>query len=241
MNVKVSDQLPKGLKVLGAKVTKGSFNMNTYEWTVGSLASGASATLKLTTKVVREGIITNPVSVNTTTKEHDYTNNKANDTTEAIPIVDLALNKYADKSVYHKGEEMHWTITVINYGPSTATGVVVTDVLPSGVKFIRFVASKGSYDASTGKWDIGELAKGESATIEIYCNVTAEVGTITNFASVTCNETDSNPDNNNDSATITVVNDQPPVPPKMHPTGNPVVMVVLSLLAIVGVTLRRKL
>ena len=240
-NVKVSDQLPKGLKVLGAKVTKGSFNMNTYEWTVGSLASGASATLKLTTKVVREGIITNPVSVNTTTKEHDYTNNKANDTTEAIPIVDLALNKYADKSVYHKGEEMHWTITVINYGPSTATGVVVNDVLPSGVKFIRFVASKGSYDASTGKWDIGELAKGESATIEIYCNVTAEVGTITNFASVTCNETDSNPDNNNDSATITVVNDQPPGPPKMHPTGNPVVMVVLSLLAIVGVTLRRKL
>ena len=243
-NVRVSDQLPKGLKVLDAKVTQGSFNMNTLEWTVGSLESGESAILKLTTRIVREGIFTNPVSVTTTTKETDYTNNKAKDTTEAIAIVDLSLKKYADKSVYHKGEKMHWTIVVTNHGPSTATGVVVNDVLPSGVKFIRFVASKGAYDPSTGKWDIGRLAKGETATIEIYCNVTAEVGTITNFASVTCNEKDSNPDNNNDSATITVekVPDTPVTPPAtMHPTGNPIVMVVLSLLAMVGVTLRRKL
>ena len=242
-NVKVSDQLPKGLKVLDAEVTKGSFNMNTYEWTISSLASGDSATLKLTTKVVREGIITNPVSVTTTTEESDYTNNKAKDTTEGIPIVDLSLKKYADKPVYHKGDKMHWTIVVTNYGPSTATDVVVTDVLPSGVKFIRFVASKGTYNPSTGKWNIGKLAKGETATIEIYCNVTAEVGTITNFASVTCNETDSNPDNNNDSATIKVEKapDNPVTPPTMHPTGNPILMVVLSLLAIVGVTLRRKL
>ena len=241
-NVVVTDQLPKGLKLLGAKVTKGSFNMKSLEWTVGSLASGASATLKLTTKVLRDGIITNPVSVNTTTKESNYTNNKAKNTTRGIPVVDLELKKSADKEVYKKGEEMHWTITVINHGPSTATGVVVTDVLPSGVKFIRFVASKGSYDASTGKWDIGELAKGESATIEIYCNVTAESGVITNYASVTCNEHDSNPDNNKDNASITVVKDSnPPAPPKMHPTGNPIVMVLLSLLAIVGVSIRRKL
>ena len=54
----------------------------------------------------------------------------------------------------------------------------------------------------------------------------------------------SNPDNNNDSATIKVekVPDNPVTPPAtMHPTGNPILMVVLSLLAMVGVTLRRKL
>ena len=58
-------------------------------------------------------------------------------------------------------------ISYVNPYASTATGVVVTDVLPSGVKYIRFVASKGSYDASTGKWDIGELAKGDISCLYI--------------------------------------------------------------------------
>ena len=239
-NVKVTDLLPKGLKVLNAKVSEGSFNMNSYVWTIKSLANGDSATLKLKTKVTREGFITNPASVKTTTKERDYTNNKANDTTEGIPIVDLELTKQSDKEVYSKGDKMYWTITVINHGPSTAKDVVVSDTLPSGVKFLSFKASKGTYDPTTGKWDIGELAKGETATIVIYCNVTAENGTITNYASVTCSIHDSNPDNNNDSATITVET-QEHQPPKMHPTGNPIVMVVLSLLVLVGVSIKRKL
>jgi uncharacterized repeat protein (TIGR01451 family) len=240
-NVKVSDLLPKGLRVLDASVTKGSFNMDTYEWTVNSLAKGASATLKLTTKVVRSGFITNPVSVKTTTKETDYTNNNANDTTQGIPVADLELKKYADKEVYKKGDKMYWTIVVTNHGPSTAKDVVVSDVMPSGVKFLSFKASKGSYDPTTGEWDIGELAKGETVTIVIYCNVTAENGTITNTAVVTSSTHDSNPKNNKGTATITVEKTQEPVPPKMHPTGNPIVMVVLSLLAIIGVTIRRKL
>jgi uncharacterized repeat protein (TIGR01451 family) len=239
-NVKVSDLLPKGLKLLDAKVNKGSFNMETCVWTIKSLAKGDGATIKLTTKVGREGYITNPAIVETTTKETDYDNNRANDTVKGIPIVDLELKKTADKELYKKGEKMYWTITVINHGPSTARDVVVHDTLPSGVKFLSFKASKGSYDPTTGKWDIGELAKGESATIVIYCNVTAEKGTITNYAYVTTSTHESNPDNNKDNDTITVETHEP-VPPKMHPTGNPIVMVVLSLLAIVGVSIRRKL
>ena len=136
---------------------------------------------------------------------------------------------------------MYWTIVVTNHGPSTAKDVVVSDVMPSGVKFLSFKASKGSYDPTTGEWDIGELAKGETVTIVIYCNVTAENGTITSTAVVTSSTHDSNPKNNKDTATITVEKTQEPVPPKMHPTGNPIVMVVLSLLAIIGVTIRRKL
>ena len=240
-DVVVTDQLPKALKAVSYKVTKGSFNMNSCVWTIKSLANGESAILTLTTKVVGEGIITNPVSVNTTTKESNYTNNKAKNTTKGLPIVDLELIKSSDKPVYKKGDKMFWTIVVINHGPSTAKDVVVSDVMPVGIKFISYKASKGSYDPATGKWDIGELAKGESVVIEMYCEAMA-TGVITNYANVTSSVKDSNLTNNYDNATITVEEEpEPPEPPKMHPTGNPIIMVLLALLAMVGVTLRRKL
>ena len=51
--------------------------------------------------------------------------------------------------------------------------------------------------------------------------------------------------NNNDSAEVTVI--EPPEPPvpdvpsqEMYPTGNPIVLALLSVLVIVGMTLRRK-
>ena len=240
-DIKVVDQLPKALKVIAYKVTKGSFDMNSCVWTIKSLGKGDSAILTLKTKVVGEGIITNPVSVNTTTEESDYTNNKANDTTKSLPIVDLELKKYSDKIVYKKGDKMHWTIVVTNNGPSTAKDVVVSDVLPSGVKFISFKASKGSYDVSTGKWNIGELANGETVFIEIYCKVIT-AGSITNYATVTSSTKDSNLTNNHDSSTILVndtpeepdVPDEPDHPVTMHSTGNPLAYLLVAICILVG-------
>ena len=239
-NVKVVDQLPKGLKVLNAKVTKGKFNKNNCEWTISVLGNGESAILILSTKVVGEGIITNPVSVKTTTEETNYTNNKANDTTKAIAVADLELVKHSDKTVYLKGDKMHWTIVVINHGPCTAKDVVVSDLLPSGVKFIGYKASKGSYDVSTGMWDVGELAKGEEVSIEIYCIANVD-GVITNHAKVTSSVKDTNLTNNHDSATIRVmhVNHTEPVHPSYHPatlknTGNPLAYLIIAICILFG-------
>jgi uncharacterized repeat protein (TIGR01451 family) len=244
-DIKVEDQLPKALKAISYKVTKGSFNMNSCVWTIKSLGKGASAILTLTTKIVGEGIITNPVSVNTTTEESDYTNNKANDSTKSLPIVDLELKKYSDKIKYTKGDKMHWTIVVTNNGPSTAKDVVVSDVLPSGIKFISFKASKGSYDVSTGKWNIGELENGETVFIEIYCKV-INPGSITNYARVTTSIKDSDPTNDRDSSSI-LVNDIPDEPvepdepvhpdsPKvtMHSTGNPLAYLLVAICILLG-------
>ena len=238
-NVKVADQLPDALKVLTAKVTKGKFNKKTCEWTINVLGSGESAILILSTKVVREGIITNPVSVKTTTEESNYTNNKANDTTKAIAVADLELIKDSDKKVYLKGDKMHWIITVINHGPCTARDVVVSDLLPAGVKFTGFKVSKGSYDVSTGIWDIGDLAKGETVSIEIYCIAKVD-GIITNHAKVTSSVKDTNLTNNHDSATIKVVsrNHTEPVHPS-HPvtmknTGNPLTYLIIAICILFG-------
>jgi uncharacterized repeat protein (TIGR01451 family) len=246
-NVIVSDQLPNALKALSYKATRGSFNFQSCEWTIDSLKSGASETLTLVTKVQAKGIITNPVSVRTTTEESDYTNNRAMDSTEGIVLVDLEIKKYSDKTVYTKGDMMYWTIVVTNNGPCTAHGVSVSDVLPSGVRFIRYSASKGTYDVSSGKWNIGKLAKGENVTIRIYCEVLVS-GKITNNASVTCDEVDSNSTNNNASATITVKDSPKPIPVKpphenkapvkaqvtMKNTGNPLAYLLVAICILIG-------
>ncbi|WP_405266951.1 Cna B-type domain-containing protein, partial [Methanobrevibacter sp.] len=239
-DVKVSEDIPDSLRFINAIATKGKYNADTQVWTIGKLASGSSETLQIVTKVLSVGNITNPVEVTTSTPDSNKTNNRANNTTEGIPIVDLAVFKYADKEAYHVGDKIEWQITVINYGPCDAHGVVASDVLPDGVKFISFKASKGSYDSSTGRWDIGNLTDGESATLYIYCVALVE-GMITNEVNVTCNETDSNPSNNFDNCTVEVIKNEtePPVHPEKPPvtmkeTGNPLAYLVMALVVIFG-------
>ena len=244
LDVKVSEDLPDALKFIRATASQGTYDANTQTWTIGKLENASSVTLQLVTKVLSIGNITNLVEVTTTTPDNNTTNNKANNTTEGIAIVDLAVIKGSDKEVYHIGDEICWIITVVNYGPCDAHEVVAYDVLPDGVKFISWESSKGSYDVSTGKWDIGNLTKGEFVTLFIYCEALIE-GSITNYVNVTCNETDSDLSNNYDNCTVKVINEtEPPVHPEEPPaaklpvtmkkTGNPLAYLLLALVIIFG-------
>lgn len=187
-------------------------------------------------------IITNPVEVDTTTPDSNKTNNKANNTTEAFAIVDLAVTKSSDKVQYHVNDTIRWTITVINNGPCDAHDVLAIDVLPSGVKYESYNASKGSYDNESGKWIIGDLANGESVTMDLYCVALVE-GIITNEVNVTCNETDSNLSNNYDNCTVEVIKSETPVPPspekpvepaRMLATGNPIAYLIVVIMVLFG-------
>ena len=104
----LSDILPEGLIFVNYKATTGKYDDVSGTWTVGKLASGSSATLDLITRIDELGNITNPVSVNTTTPESNYSNNKANNTTEALPIVDLVLDKSSDKAQYNVNDTLDY-------------------------------------------------------------------------------------------------------------------------------------
>ncbi|WP_458404733.1 right-handed parallel beta-helix repeat-containing protein [Methanobrevibacter sp.] len=248
LDVKVEDILPDGLVLLSYKASKGKYVDGV--WTVGTLANGASETITLKTNTSGVGNITNPASVNTTTHESNYTNNYDNDTTEVLPYVDLVLIKSSDKPKYNVNDTMHWIIKVVNKGPCDAIDAYVLDVLPSSTKFVSYTSSKGSFDAATGVWSIGDLANGEEAVIDIICKALS-AGNFTNNATVTNNVTDVNTSNNYDNATIEVVQeDEPvpeppeptpeePIPPKDVPnislkTGNPLVVLLIALMAMCG-------
>ena len=240
VNVKVLEDIPGSLELINAIASKGTYDAASKIWTVDRVAKESSETLVIITKVLSVGNITNPVEVDSATPDSNRSNNKANNTTEAFAIVDLAVTKVSDKTLYHLNDTICWTITVVNYGPCDAHDVSAFDVLPSGVEFISYDASKGLYNATSGKWTIGDLANGESAVMNIYCIALAE-GIITNEVNVTCNETDSDLSNNYDNSTVIVNETVPPTPEnpenpevRMKETGNPIAYVLIVIMLLFG-------
>lgn len=84
---------------------------------------------------------------------------------------DLSIEKTVDNANPQCGDPLVFTITVTNNGPSTAKDVKVSDVLPAGLDYTASSPSQGSYDESTGLWNIGNIASGENVTMTISANV----------------------------------------------------------------------
>ena len=119
---------------------------------------------------------------------------------------DLAVVKEVDKAAQYVGQNLVYTINAMNNGPSNATGVIVTDVLPAGLQFISANSSVGNYDPGTGIWTIGDLSIGQLVSLTINALVTVSNTSIENTAVVSGNEVDPIPENN----TSTVVTDIDP-------------------------------
>ena len=117
----------------------------------------------------------------------------------ALPSsADLSLTKTVDVPTPDVGNDVVFTITVSNAGPSTATGVLVTDQLPSGFTYVAD-NSGGSYNPATGAWSVGTLAVGVNQVLTITATVN-DTGNYTNLAEVTANEIDPNTNNDFDGA-----------------------------------------
>ncbi|EIJ36146.1 SdrD B-like domain-containing protein [Thiothrix nivea] len=88
--------------------------------------------------------------------------------------VDIELGKVADKANARRGDTVVYTLTASNTSTTNATGVQVTDVLPAGVTLATGtppVASQGTYNTTTGVWDIGNLGAGQDETLTITVTV----------------------------------------------------------------------
>ncbi|MDI6644976.1 MAG: DUF11 domain-containing protein, partial [Methanobacteriaceae archaeon] len=127
--------------------------------------------------------------------------------TETIHVnsADVGITKTASTLKPKYLDKLTYTITATNYGPDTATGVEVTDILPIGLKFISETTTQGTYNSNTGIWDVGTIEKDKFAVLKIVLQVVKSNTSIENTATKTKqNEYDPNPYNDSDSVTITV-------------------------------------
>jgi uncharacterized repeat protein (TIGR01451 family) len=173
-----------------------------------NLAAGASITYTVTANIdpAATGNLSNTatVSVPSGTTETNASNNSATDTDTLTPQADLSITKDDGMTEAVPGNNVTYTIVVTNNGPSTATNVEITDVLPNDINFVS--ASQGTYDSGTGIDSIGSIDPGNSVTLTLTGTVNgAATGSISNTATVSSSTTDTNLGNNsaNDTDTLT--------------------------------------
>jgi uncharacterized repeat protein (TIGR01451 family) len=121
---------------------------------------------------------------------------------------DISVTKTDSPDPAHVGQNLTYTITVTNGGPSTATGITLSDALPKNAGFGSARSSQGSCTLKPQKrlvtCSLGSLAGGASATVTIVVKPTSK-GTITNTATARANQFDSNAADNTATAVTTVI------------------------------------
>ncbi|WP_306354237.1 gliding motility-associated C-terminal domain-containing protein [Flavobacterium sp. '19STA2R22 D10 B1'] len=188
-NVIVTEMLPSGYTYVSANPSAGTYDNGTGIWTLGALNNGITATLNITASVNAIGLYANTATITGAETDPTPGNNTSTSTPVPVPITNLNIAKTVDNITPDVGSDIVFTVTVNNSGPSAATNVVVTDLLPSGYTFGTAVPSVGTYDNVTGIWTIGGLANGANAILDITVNVNA-TGDYVNNANVTGNELD---------------------------------------------------
>ncbi len=151
------------------------------------------------------------VSVSSQTPGNDISYCAVNVTKKPDQTLDLKVEKFANPSLIQVGDSTVFKVKVTNLSAKDAHQVVLKDLVPQGLLYIVHAVSQGGYAPVTGVWTVGDLSAGQSATLDITTKGQS-VGVKTNTAQLTgVAEVDSNPDNNQASATVTVT--APPVPP----------------------------
>ncbi|MDT0558503.1 gliding motility-associated C-terminal domain-containing protein [Ichthyenterobacterium sp. W332] len=209
--VEVTDLLPSGYDFILFSSTSGAYDETTGLWTVGSIVAGESETLLIDVLVnevgdylnIAEVTASDILDIDSTPNNDDGDQSEDDEDNAIVTPVEAAADLSLTKEVVDNdtsplvGEEITFILTITNNGPDNATGVEVTDLLPSGFDFILFSSTAGTYDETTGVWSIGSIENGSSETllIDVLVNGT---GDYLNIAEVTASDIldiDSTPNN----------------------------------------------
>jgi len=210
-NVEVTDTLPANVTFVNATPSAGTFDSTNKVWSIPNVptTNGVNNPLTLTIVVTATGTGTGFNTV-TITKSDVWDPNDRNNTakTPTDPQeADLVISKTVDDSTPNVGDNVTFTVQLDNLGPSASQNVVVNDLLPAGLTYVRHLASSGTYVPGTGVWTLGTVPASTTNTLTVVATVLAPASgpasPLTNTATATSTTPDPNPGNNTDDKTVT--------------------------------------
>jgi uncharacterized repeat protein (TIGR01451 family) len=198
-DVVVTDDIPSGTSFVSAS-NGGTLSSGTVTWNIGTMAPGSSANLTVVVAVDpgRTADLSNTAAIDSSTDDPTPGNDSDTETTEVDSSADVSIVKADSADPVAVGDQLVYTVTVENDGPSNAEDVVMTDEMPAGVSVDTVSTSTGSCTEAAGTvtCDLGTLAPGETATITITTTPNVPSGTtLSNMASVTSSTPDPTPGN----------------------------------------------
>ena len=178
---------------------------------LGDLARDGQATVEIELAVHPSApagsLLTNMASASTAENEVALLNNRKAGNALVSRQANLALLKSDAPDPVNAGSDLQYNLTIINYGPSDASGVTLQDTLPADVTFVSATPAQGECVEINGALtcDLGALADRNAIEVTIQVAVNSDApGIITNRATVSGNEEDPVPENNTDAQETTV-------------------------------------
>ena len=194
--VVVTDTLPAGVTL--ASASAGCSGTTTVVCNVGALNSGANTSVSIAVTVTANAasVITNTALAKA--NEIDFSPASASASTTVVPVADLSITKTAVPVPATIYRPLTYTLTINNLGPSTASHVMVTDTLPTGVQFAS--VSGACTGTTTIVCNLGNLNSGANTVVTIVVTPTVANTTLNNSATVSSDVFDPNLSNNTTGA-----------------------------------------
>lgn len=199
-DVRLSDPLP-------ALLSGGEWSADGSVWrpwtgtlALGDVPAGGSRTVFLrgTVSPGATGILSNTVTVSSTTPDPDPDNNQFTELTPVNTAADLSVTKRGAPSPAVHGALLTYTVTLRNSGPDPAVDTVIDDPLPAELLSPESSADGGaSWQSWTGRYNAGTVAAGQTVQLLLRGTLSPEAeGVLSNTVTVSSPTPDPDPDNN---------------------------------------------
>jgi len=207
-DVSISDAIP--LSIIGAEFsTNGgtTWNIWTSPYSAGMLAVGSSVSIMIRGLVSASltGNLVNTATVSSTTPDPVLTNNTSTVTSLVASSADMAITKTVNTMPVVAGQQIVYTLSVVNLGPSNAQDVSISDVVPASITSVQYSTNGGTtWNSWINPYNAGMLAVGSSVSLMIRGMIDASLtGNLVNTATVSSTTPD--PVLSNNTSTVSSV------------------------------------
>jgi PAS domain S-box-containing protein/uncharacterized repeat protein (TIGR01451 family) len=152
-----------------------------------------------------------------------------------LPALRSQFNRFTEMTMVRV--DFEYKLIVTNNGPSTATSLTVTDMLPAGVLFVSATTNCSEAAVGTVTCTAASLANGAKVEFTITVSPPNRFGNVSNTATVTA-ASPADPNSSNDSITLVTFVTVPPGVPRVGIGGFGAL--ALALVALVLAARRRR-